>query len=67
MRLNEILDDFLFEYKDSDKNPESSTEATSFGVVRLMKAIVNLQKTILSCPIGIFNNDNFLDNSLMDL
>ena len=38
------MDDFLFEYKDFDKDPESFIEATSFGIVSLMKAIINLQK-----------------------
>ena len=57
----------MFEYKDFSKNPESSLDAISFGMVTMMKAIVNLQRTIVSCPEGIFDRDVFLDNLLMDL
>ena len=43
MRLDELLDDFLFEYKDFSKDSESTLDETSFSIVSLMKAIVNLQ------------------------
>ena len=52
-RFDELLDDFLFRYKDFSNNPECTYDATSFGIVTIMKAIINLQKTILSCPEGI--------------
>ena len=53
MRFDELLDNFLFEYKDFSNNPESTYDATSFGIVTMMKAIINLQRTILSFPEGI--------------
>ena len=31
-----------------------------------MKAIINLKRTILSCPEGIFDKDSFIDNTLMN-
>ena len=44
MRFDELLDNFLFEYKGFSINPESTLDATSFGAVTVMKAIVNLNK-----------------------
>ena len=67
MRFDELLDNFLIEYEDLSINAESTLDVTSFGVVTMMKAIVNLQRTILSCPERIFDHNLFLDNSLMDL
>ena len=67
MRLDELLDDFLFEYKDFSNNPETTFDTTDFGIVTMMKAIINLQRTISSCLEGIFNHAEFLDNSLMKL
>ena len=32
----------------------------------MMTAIINLQKTILSCLEGIFDKDSFIDNTLMN-
>jgi hypothetical protein len=46
MRFDELLDMFLFEYKDFSHNPESTFDGTNFGIVNMMKAIINLQKTI---------------------
>ena len=66
-RLDGLLDDFLFQYKDVSINPETTTDATKFGIVNMMKAIMNLQKTILNFWEGIFNRDEFVDNSLMKL
>ena len=43
-----------------------SFDATRFGIVTMMRAIINLQKTILSCPEGIFDKDSFIDNTLMN-
>ena len=67
MRLDELLDDFLFQFKDVSINPETTVDTTNFGIVNMIKAIMNLLRTILSCPEGIFNHDEFLDNSLMKL
>ena len=33
-------------------------------MVTMMKAIINLQKTILDCSEGIYNKDDFVDNTL---
>ena len=66
-RLDGLLDDFLFQFKDVSINPETIFDATNFGIVNMMKAIMNLQRTILNCPEGIFNRDEFVDNSLMKL
>ena len=59
-----MLDEFIFEYKDFDNNPELTYDLTNFGVVTMMKAIINLQKTILNCSEGIYNKDDFVDNTL---
>ena len=66
-RLDELLDDFLFQFKDISLNLETTIDATNFDIVKIMKAIMNLQRTILNCPEGIFNHDEFVDNSLMKL
>ena len=44
MRVDEVMDVFLFEYKYFGKNPESTADVTSFGIVSIMRAIINLQK-----------------------
>ena len=67
MRRDELLDDFLFRYKDVSNNPETTFDATNFGIVTMMKVIITLQRTILGCPEGIFNHDEFLDNAIMNL
>ena len=66
MRFDELLDLFIFEYKDFSNNPESTFDATNFGIVTMMKAIINLQRTILSCSEeGIYDKDCFVDNTLL--
>ena len=69
MRLDELLDNFFFYYKDFRNNSETTFDETKFGVITMMKAIINLriQRTILSCLEGILNSDEFLDNLSMDL
>ena len=57
---------FYSDIKIFSNNPEFTYDATSFGIVIMMKAIINLQKTILSCPEGIFDKDSFIDNTLMN-
>ena len=62
--FDELLDEFIFEYKDFDNNPENTYDTTKFGVVTIMKAIINLQKTILDCSEGIYNKDDCVDSPL---
>ena len=40
--FDELLDEFLFEYKDFDNNPERTYDVTNFGVVTMMRAITLL-------------------------
>ena len=61
-----MLDEFVFEYKDLSNNPERTYDATNFGIVTMMKAIINLQRTLLSCTEGIYDKDCFIDNTLMN-
>ena len=56
------MDVFVFEYKDFSNNPE---DETNFGIVTMMKAIINLQSSILSCTEGIYDKDCFVDNTLL--
>ena len=44
MRLDELLDDFLFQFKDVSNNPETTVDATNFGIVTMMKAIISIYK-----------------------
>ena len=48
MRLDELMDNFLFDYKDFSNNLETTFDETKFGVITMMKAIINLriQRTI---------------------
>ena len=62
--FDELLDEFILEYKDFDNNTERTYDTTKFGVVTMMKAIINLQKTILDCSEGIYNKDDFVDSTL---
>ena len=66
-RFDELLDEFVFEYKDSSNNPEHTFNANTFGIVSMMRAIINLQKTILSCSEGIYDKECFVDNTLLKL
>ena len=65
MRFDELLDMFLFKYKDFSNNPESTFDGTNFGIVNMMKAIINLQRTILSRTDGIYDKDCFVDDTLL--
>ena len=38
----------------------------NFGIVTMMKASINMQRTILSCPEGIYDKDCFIDNILLN-
>ena len=66
-RFDELLDEFVFEYKDLSNNPEHTFNANTFGIVSMMRAIINLQKTILSCSEGIYDKECFVDNTLLKL
>jgi len=62
---DELLDKFIFEYKDFDNNPECIYDTTKFGIVTMMKAIINLQKTILiNCSEGIYDKDGIIESTL---
>ena len=63
-RFDELLDEFMFEYKDFDKNPERTYGVTNFGTTTMMKAIILLQKSILDHSEGTYNKDDFVDNTL---
>ena len=65
-RFDELLEEFVFEYKDLSNNPERTYDATNFGIVTMMKAIINLQRTLLSCMEGFYDKDCFIDNALMN-
>ena len=49
----------------STNNPEHTFNANKFGIVSMMKAIINLQRTILSCSEGIYDKECFVDNTLL--
>jgi len=66
-RFDELLDEFIFEYKDFDNNPECTYDTTKFGIVTMMRAIINLQRTILSCSEGIYDKNGFIDNTLLSV
>ena len=62
--FDNLLDEFMFEYKDSDNNPERTYDLTNFGTVTMMKAIILLQKSIIDHSKGTSNKDDFVDNTL---
>ena len=62
--FDELLDEFMFEYKDFDKNPERTYGVTNFGTITMMKAIILLQKSILDHSEGTYNKDDLVDNTL---
>ena len=64
-RFDELLDVYVLN-KDLSNSPEFTYGATSFGIVTMMRAIINLQRTLLSCPEGIYDKDCFIDNTLMN-
>ena len=66
-RFDELLDEFVFEYKDLSNNPEHTFNENTFGIVSMMRAIINLQKTILSCSEGIYDKECFVDNTVLKL
>ena len=65
MRFDELLDEFVFEYKDLSNNPEHTFDANKLSMVSMLKAIINLQRTILSLPEGIYDKEDFVNNTLL--
>ena len=51
--------DFLYDLKDNYRDPENTAEITGVGAVTMLKAICNIQKTILASPRGIINKADF--------
>ena len=49
-RLDEVMTDFLYSLTDFDMNPESTVNVNDIGIVTMLKAICNVQKTILESP-----------------
>ena len=45
--FDELLDEFIFEYKDSDNNPERTYDTTKFGVVAMTAQKVFIIKMTL--------------------
>ena len=66
-RFDELLDEFVFEYKDLSNNPEHTFDANKFSMVSMLKAIINLQRTILSLPEGIYDKKDFVDNTFLKI
>ena len=54
------MQDFLYSLTDYDRN-------TGIGVITMLKAICNVQKTILESPRGIANKEEFFDNKVEHL
>ena len=63
-RLNEVMVDFLFNQTDYDRNPETTAYFNGIGVVTMLKAICDVQRTILASPRGIANKDEIFDNKV---
>ena len=51
--------DFLYDLKDYDEYPESTADFTGIGVINILKAICNVQKTLSRLPKSIFNREDF--------
>ena len=66
-RLDEVMEDFLYSLTDYDRNPENTTYFTGIGVTTMLKAICDVQRTILESPRGIVDKDEFFDNKVEHL
>ena len=53
IRMDELMHDFLFEIKNYETEPEATADVTSMGAISILKAIYNVQQTILNCPRGM--------------
>ena len=59
-RLDEVMEDFLYNLTDYARNPKVATaDFTSNGVITMLKAICNVQRTILTSPRGIVDKEEF--------
>ena len=67
LRLDEVMDEFLINITDVDRNPENITHVTNIRVSTMLKAICDLQRTILASPRGINSKDEFFDNKVEHL
>ena len=61
------MEDFLYSLTDYDRNPESTAYFTGIGVVTMLKAICDVQRTILASHRGIANKDDFFDDKVEHL
>ena len=66
-RLDEVMEEFLYSLTDYDRNPENTTYFTRIGVTTMLKAIYDVQRTILESPRGIVDKDEFFDNKVEHL
>ena len=66
-RLDEVMVEFLYSFTDFDRNPENITHFTGIGVTTMLKAICDVQRTILASPRGIVDKDEFFDNKVEHL
>ena len=66
-RLDEVMVDFLYSLTDFDRNPESTANVNGIGVITMLKAICNVQRTILESPRGIATKEEFFDNKVEHL
>ena len=64
LRLDEVMTEFLYSLTDFEMNPESTANVNCIGIVTMLKAICNVQKTILENPRGIASKEEFFDNSI---
>ena len=53
----------LHKLRDYDKDTENTAEIISLGAVTMLKAICNVQKTILDIPKGIIDKGDFSEQS----
>ena len=66
-RLDEVMVDFLYSLTDFDVNPESTANVNNIGVINMLKAICNVQNTILESPRGIATKEECFDNKVEHL
>ena len=59
MRFDEVMEEFLYSLADFDRNPENITHVTGIGMTTMLKAICDVQRTILASPRGIVSKDEF--------
>ena len=67
MRFDEVMEEFLYNLTDFDRNPENITHVTGIGMTTMLKAICDVQRTILASPRGIVSKDEFFDNKVEHL